>query len=349
MQPSRKNKNMPRLAKLILLPWWTVQLATGAKSFLDNPLIGSSRLNALGLHVGRVRLAQWMTARRRSRLAADLSAADRHAFDRDGFIEIRDFLPPEQFAALREQIAAYQAVPREMVQGHTITRRYALDGAARRAMPAMARFLDHPRWRALARYAAGFNVEPLIYIQTILTHRRDGAPDPQTQLHADTFHPAMKAWLFLEDVPAEGGPFTYVPGSHRLTPARAAWEKQRSLTARDGDCRLSARGSLRIDEAELAGLGLPPPRQFPVPANTLVIADTFGFHARGEAAQRSTRVELWAYGRRNPFRPLVGLDLWSLPGITERRINLRWGLRDAVARWIGHPWRPAGMKRPADD
>ena len=257
MQPSRKNKNMPRLAELILLPWWTVQLATGAKSFIDNPLIGSSRLNALGLHVGRVRLAQWMTARRRLRLAADLSAADRHAFDRDGFIEIRDFLPPEQFAALREQIAAYQAVPREMVQGHTITRRYALDGAARRAMPAIARFLDHPRWRALARYAAGFNVEPLIYIQTILTHRRDGAPDPQTQLHADTFHPAMKAWLFLEDVPAEGGPFTYVPGSHRLTPARAAWEKQRSLTARDGDCRLSARGSLRIDEAELAGLGLP--------------------------------------------------------------------------------------------
>ena len=74
-----------------------------------------------------------------------------------------------------------------------------------------------------------------------------------------------------------------------------------------------------------------------------------GFLARGEAAQRSTRVELWAYGRRNPFRPLVGLDIWSLPGITERRINLRWGLRDAVARWIGHPWRPAGMKRPADD
>lgn len=58
MQPSRKNKNMPRLAKLILLPWWTMQLATGAKSFIDNPLIGSSRLNALGLHVGRVRLAQ---------------------------------------------------------------------------------------------------------------------------------------------------------------------------------------------------------------------------------------------------------------------------------------------------
>ena len=38
------------------LPWWAAQLATGAKSFADNPLIGSPRLNALGMHAGRVRL-----------------------------------------------------------------------------------------------------------------------------------------------------------------------------------------------------------------------------------------------------------------------------------------------------
>lgn len=336
-------------ARLLLLPWWTLQLATGAKSFLDNPLIGSPRLNALGLHVARVRLAQWMATQRRARLSAPLSADDRTQFDRDGFIEIRDFLPPAEFAALQGQIAEYRAIPREMVQGHTITRRFALDGAARRAIPALDHFIAHPRWRALARYVASFDVEPLLYIQSILTHRRDAPPDPQVQLHADTFHPAMKAWLFLEDVADEGGPFTYVPGSHRLTPARLAWEKQRSLTVRDGNCRLSARGSLRIDTAELAGLGLPPPRRMAVPANTLIVADTFGFHARGEASGRSTRIELWAYGRRNPFRPLTGFDLWSLPGIVERRIGLRWAMRDRLARWIGQPWAQAAMKRPADD
>src|SRR3546814_10764321 len=70
----------------------------------------------------------------------------------------------------------------------------------------------------------------------------------------------MKAWLVLEDVPVETGPFAYVKGSHRLTPQRLAWEKQRSLGARDGDCRLSARGSPRIDVSELTGLGLPHPR-----------------------------------------------------------------------------------------
>lgn len=337
------------LKKLLLMPWWAVQLGTGAKSFLDNPLIGSPRLNAMGLHLARVRLAQHMAARRRSRLAAMVDPADRAQFDRDGYIAIPDFLPLDQFAALQQQVAAFDGHPREMAQGHTITRRFAVDGPALRAIPALGAFRRHPRWRALARYIASFNVEPLLYIQTILTHRVPGPADPQINLHADTFYPAMKAWLFLEDVPADGGPFTYVAGSHRLTPERAAWEKRRSLTVRDGDCRLSARGSFRVGQDELAGLALPQPTSFPVPANTLIIADTFGFHARGEAESRSTRVELWAYGRRNPFRPIAGFDPWSLPGVVERRISLRWGLRDLIARWVGQPWARVGIKRPADD
>ncbi|HEX7741146.1 MAG TPA: phytanoyl-CoA dioxygenase family protein, partial [Sphingobium sp.] len=177
----------------------------------------------------------------------------------------------------------------------------------------------------------------------------DAPPDPQLKLHADTFYPAMKAWYFLEDVPLESGPFSYVRGSHRLTPERLRWEKSRSLTARDGDCRLSARGSLRIAEGELAGLGLPAPTAFAVPANTLIIADTFGFHARTPAAGSDARVEIWAYSRRNPYRPFRGFDLWSLPGIAERRIPLRWRMADMAEKWISQPWRAVGLKRPADD
>ena len=43
--------------RYILFPWWLAELATGAKAFSDNPLIGSPTLNRWGLHVGRVRLA----------------------------------------------------------------------------------------------------------------------------------------------------------------------------------------------------------------------------------------------------------------------------------------------------
>ena len=45
-------------------------------------------------------------------------------------------------------------------------------------------------------------------------------PDPQTDLHIDTFHPTVKAFYFLTDVADDEGPFVYVPGSHRLTDAR---------------------------------------------------------------------------------------------------------------------------------
>ena len=77
---------------------------------------------------------------------------------------------------------------------------------------------------------------------------------------------------------------------------------------------------------------LPAARRFDVPANTLVVADTFGFHARTAAMQASARVEIWAYGRRNPFLPWIGLDPLSMPGLAERRVELHWRLR----AWLEH-------------
>ena len=331
-------------ARYLLLPWWIAQLPTGAKAFCDNPVIGSPTFNRWGLHVARVRAAARLAASRRSRLASLISPEDRAAFDRDGFVLKPGFLPPTAFAALRDQALGYSGPAREMRQGDTITRRLALDPPALAAMPAVRDLLADPVWRGLIRYAGSFDSEPLTYIQTILSHVYDDAPDPQTALHADTFHPTVKAWLFLTDVAADEGPFVYVPGSHRMTPARLDWERRRSLGAAHDPDRLSARGSLRIEAGELPGIGLPPPRAFAVPANTLVIADTSGFHARGPSLRPSTRVEIWAFGRRNPFLPWAGFDPLSLPGIAERRVSTMWAARDRLERWVGQPWRNAGIK-----
>ena len=335
--------------RYLLAPLWLAQLATGAKSFRDNPLIGSPSLNARGLHANRVRIAHAMAWRRRQRLARLIDPADRAAFDRDGFVAKYDFLPPETFARLRDAALAYRGPAREMVQGDTITRRIALDPEALAAIPEARRLLADRGWRGITRYASSFDSEPIAYLQTILAGRHDGPPDPQTSFHADTFHPSMKAWLFLTDVEERDGPFAYVPGSHRLTAARLAWEQAKSVTAAGSADRMSSRGSLRIQVAELADLGLPPPRSFPVPANTLVVADTYGFHARMPASHPSTRVELWAYGRRSPFLPWTGLDLFSMPGLAERRVPSLWRWRDRLAGLIGQPWADVGRKRPGDE
>lgn len=339
------------LRTILLMPWWTATLATGAKSFIDHPLIGSRRLNEAGLHVTRVRAAHAMAARRRARVAPRVRAEDREAFARDGFVMRRNFLPPAVFARLHEGLAAWQGPCRDMVQGDAVTRRFALDPALLGAIPELRALSLHPEWQALIRYVSSFDVEPVSYVQTILARRGDGErtaqTDPQLRLHADAFQPSAKAWLFLDDVPEDEGPLTYVPGSHRLTEQRLAWEKRMSLAAPEAE-RLTARGSFRVQEDDLAEMGLPGPMRFAVPANTLVVADTFGFHARGPSVRPSRRTEIWAYSRGNPFVPAGMPDYAAAQAINSRRVNAYWKGRDLVSRWIGQPWQDVGPRNPFD-
>jgi hypothetical protein len=229
---------------------------------------------------------------------------------------------------------------REIAEGDTILRKIALDPKALAALPALAEVLRSPGWRGPIRYIGSRDAEPVVWIQSILRHACDGPPDPQTALHADTFHPTVKAWLFLTDVGADEGPFTYVPGSHRLTPERLAWERRMSLAAARSSNAENRQGSFRVDTGELPSLGLPQPRAFAVPANTLVVADTFGFHARGPSAGRSLRVEIWAYGRRSPFVPWSGFDPWTGAGLARRSLA-GWRLGDALEQFgiKPHRWR----------
>jgi hypothetical protein len=336
------------IRKALLAPIWALQLATGAKSFLDNPLIGSQRLNRHGLHVARVRLAAALCASRRKRLAGKVRPEWREAFDRDGFIAIPNIVPPDQFAALREAVLGYHGPAREMRQGDAITRRMAIDPDMLRAIPALRNLLEREDIRALFHYVASYRITPLHYVQTIVSKAGGGEPDPQEVLHADSFHSSLKAWLFLNPVAIEDGPFTYVPGSHRFTPERLAWEYERSLADPHAIDRLSARGSPRIGAAELAAMKLPSARALAVDANTLVVADTVGFHARGPSLRTGERVELWSYARRNPFLPWLGGDPSSLPGIAERRVRLIWRVRDRLVKQIGQPWQPVGHRTPLE-
>jgi hypothetical protein len=339
-----------KASRYLMAPFWVAALATGAKSFRDNPVIGSPALNRRGLYVRRAQLAHAMAWRRRARLAGLISAADRAAFDRDGFVMRESFLPPAAFERLRDAVFAHAAPAREMIQGDTITRRFAVDPEYVAAVPAIGILLKHPDWRGLNRYVGSFDQEPLTYVQTILSHVREAKPDPQTDLHIDTFHPTVKAFYFLTDVAEDEGPFVYVPGSHRLTPGRLRWEREQSIAAAASGDRLAARGSLRATPAEIAEMGFAPPKPFAVRANTLVVADTVGFHARGFSARPTIRVEVWTYGRRNPFLPWAGLDPLSLPGLAERRIPWMWQARDFLERrGLGfQPWRDVGRLRPQD-
>lgn len=331
---------LAQLGNAAMAPLWAAQLLTGTKSFDRNRLIGSRRLNEWGLHVARVTLAHRVAEARRRRISGLISAADRQDFARNGFVMHHDFLPEMEFRKLTEQVRNYRGGLREITEGDTVMRKVALGPKTLAALPALRSVLEAPQWRGLIRYVGSRDAEPVVWIQAILRHACDGPPDPQTALHADTFHPTVKAWLFLTDVAEDAGPFTYVPGSHRLTPERLAWERRMSLAAADSANTENRQGSFRITPDELAVMRLPAPRVFAVPANTLVVADTFGFHARGPSTGKSLRVEVWAYGRRSPFVPWAAFDPWSAAALARRSL-IGWQLGDLLERTgvKPHRWR----------
>ncbi len=147
---------------------------------------------------------------------------------------------------------------------------------------------------------------PRCYVQSIRRDFTANAPDPQKDAHSDTFFPTLKGWLFLDDVDLDRGPFRYSPGSHRLSWPRLAWEYRQSLHARSAEDPHTAAGSLRARDADLANMRLPEPKPVLVKANTLVLADTGGFHRRGEAADERPRRAIYVWMRSNPYNPILG-------------------------------------------
>ena len=251
---------------------------------------------------------------------------------------------PTSSRRLSAQVRALRAPAREMVEGDTITRHIALDPGVLDRVPAArapARLTGIPQPDQLCRIVVG---------------DADGLPadDPQRR-------PCRAARS------ADRSPYGHIPPhrqglalSDRCRGGRDAVRLRAGIAhsdpaaprvgAADGD-RGQRRAAARPAQAgardrarHLAALGLPPPQAIAVPANTLVVADTFGFHARGPSARPTTRVEIWAMGRRNPFLPWAGFDPWALPAFGLRKPLFYWRSVDLLARLgLGRQrWRPCG-------
>ena len=322
---------MSKMRSVLMMPVWAAQLFGTAKSFRDNPLIGSEALNRLGLHAARCVAADGINRLRLKLLSPLAEPAQRRQFRDQGYVVIPNFLPEAEFTALEREVRQARGEVRECIQGDTLTHRILLDDEALARMPALGHLFARPGFEALLKYCAARLKRPLYYIQSIKNGYVEGPPDPQKTLHSDTFHSTMKAWFFIDGVAPDGGPFTYVPGSHRLTWARLKWEYERSCRARGLSDGYSEKGSMRATPEDLKALGLPDPVGLAVEANTLVVADTHGFHCRGPARPRSSRLEIWAYSRTNPFNPLPGFGFRFVSRIECRLAKLYWRWQDEQA------------------
>ena len=334
----------PSFEKLrILLSAFSV--FTGAKSFESNPLIGNAYLNRKGLHLFRMKLAARLADRYRRSLHHRVAQDRRDQYQKNGFISVENILSKQTFQSFRNEILRCHWDRQEMNQGGVITRRVWLDsGSLPSSQQHLQTLIRSEEIKDMIRYVAGTGGEPVFSLQAIFAGHSKRNNDPQSEFHSDAFHSTAKAWLFLDDVPADQGPFAYVPGSHQLTPQRLDWEHEQSCTAAAHPIRYHARGSFRATAADLKRMHYAKPRVFNVRANTLVIANTMGFHRRTPSSHPTVRVELYASLRRNPFSVFPQLDLLSLP-VMRNRIGsiycsaMTWGNRLLGSK---RPWKDAG-------
>jgi len=298
-------KQISRCCTFIL---WPVQVFTTAKSFKRNRVIGSRFLNRMGLHVARVVVAHVFFRFRLWLLGPLVSKGDRRAFKQDGIIIKKDFLPPEIFDLVRNELSNFNGERRERIEGSTRTRRLYFDASSLEDLPETRGAISSRLFSQLLRFATSRNRMPhFIFEELKLQGGKKGETDPQMMMHRDTYHPCTKAWLFLDDVEEGVAPHVFAPGSHRLTKARIRWEYRQSILSSDPGWKRPWDGSFRISEKDLKEITGREPLELVVPANTLVVSNVFGFHRRGDASRRGERLTLFMHSRTSPFSPLVTL------------------------------------------
>jgi len=116
-----------KISDFYMTPIWVLQIFTQAKSFLNNPILGSRTLNRLGLHVFRISAAHCFAGFRRFLISPLVKKKYRDEYRQNGFIKIEKFLPQDEFQALKDEVLNIDGEMREMAQGNTLTQMVALD------------------------------------------------------------------------------------------------------------------------------------------------------------------------------------------------------------------------------
>ncbi len=337
-----------RISKAALqLPLQFFAIFSGQKSFKENVIIGSKTANRFGLHILRVVLARGCFNLKRMFLSHKVTAQQRRAFARDGMIIVPGFVGPETLREILAEIDRCDLTARQLREGDTELVRIQMDAEARSVLPAISQIISSKTFKGLMAYTGATLSLPPVMLERLNHHSGENNADPQKTPHCDTFHPTMKAWLFLEDVTNDCGAFCFSKGSQRLSWRRLRWEYAYSLKARTMNDGHSEDGSFRLNDDDFRCLGIRPPEPVCVKAGTLVIANTNAVHCRGDAEPGKSRLELWANKRAAPFLPIPG---YATPGALERFYNKRkrsWEKKDRLHEHTSepHPFPIVGSDR----
>ena len=224
---------------------------------------------------------------------------------RTGIVVCENFLLSDAFEDLTREVDEYMDanVNSTVIQdGADEIRRYSLGKVDPTRFPQLAQWRSNPVNALVSgaeRRSVGRNFDggALIEHVTIGVDEEKANPQDNTHLHIDTFFNTHKVWLYLDDVDAENGAFVFVPGSHLLDRVRL-WHEYLESTGEN-------RRSRRIGDDELKERGLQQ-RVVECRRNTLVVANTCGYHSRSTGKPGTSRRALHKEFRFNPFSLALG-------------------------------------------
>lgn len=271
-------------------------------------VIGGTGANKMGLQLLRIAKDQALWHARAARVSPEVQSAY-DTMDRDGIVVIPNFLPTEQFQAIRDELdrgyveqhdawAQLNLGPNYLCENFRVT-------DYPEQYPSTTEFLRDNVF--VAQLASAVSRRRMTYWPHIHVEKTYN-PDPNAPhedwdythfLHADRHYPFIKAFYYLDDVDETMAPYTYAIGSHKLNLARIRYEYEFSVRfpkIRDASTfknrtqeQLSAdRGLLEVVEKALAEQGITPTPMVGK-ANTLIVTNNQGFHARGIMTSKKTR------------------------------------------------------------
>ena len=282
--------------------------------FVFDKFIPSVTLNTLGIQVLRVAIAQTI---HKIRPAEKLDRVKDYldVLEEEGVVVIPNFLPKEKFQEVYSDYKnrfSDEKYPK-VFQKIGSTEREAIACHVQESSSIRDNFLYNEFLSNLIYGATKKHIYPIpsAILERLTRNLEVDQLDIMTLLHSDHYYPVFKAWFYLEDVKSNGAPFTYVKKSHKVSWPRLVYEyKLSNATAR----RMRDKSQQESGSQALSGKSFANQTTQPVAvdnkitttdkfyeislieaipttkenicsvccqANTLVLANTYGFHARG--------------------------------------------------------------------
>jgi hypothetical protein len=271
------------------------------KIFSKDKIVPSRVLNMLGVQVLRTVVARSLY--NRSSFNADDDLIDKcSVLNRDGILVWPDFLSPEEFEGVRREcfdlLNSNNGI-KSRRNGPNLHSRIFVETVPRESIPATLNLLCDRKLvgvLAAAERRPIYNLASLAKVERLIQGPSEQGVDSQTQVHSDIFFTSHKVWFYLTNVTLDDGPLCFMKGSHSLTP-RQLFHVYVHSCKRDEENEPSRRVTgAELNKSDLCETIIT------CPQNTLVIANTCGYHRR---LQGTVGRERWAVHielRSNPFR-----------------------------------------------